>query len=244
MSSWHLSKLRHLACPCRTRLSDFTFTFHFHALEKKMATHSSILAWRIPGTEEPGGLPSMGSHRVGHDWRDLAAAAETWLLLLLPTRVLGLLINRNWSEARKFLASSSIEIDQRPDKKFRGSNTNNSFLCLLTRQGGASLFFTLVRVGIGWKRWLRWFAHPFVVLCTGGQAQYPAFVQALQKWQLGLLISLYLLSRISPNCACMQLFSVSCFFVFCCLRRDRSRCKHCSTAAKGPSFLPVPLLLN
>ena len=51
----------------RTRLSDFTFTFHFHALEKEMATHSSFLAWRIPGMGEPGGLPSMGSHRVGHD---------------------------------------------------------------------------------------------------------------------------------------------------------------------------------
>ena len=51
----------------RTRLSDFTFTFHFPALEKEMATHSSVLAWRIPGTGEPGGLPSMGSHRVGHD---------------------------------------------------------------------------------------------------------------------------------------------------------------------------------
>ena len=50
-----------------TRLSDFTFTFHFHALEKEMATHSSVLAWRIPETGEPGGLPSMGSHRVGHD---------------------------------------------------------------------------------------------------------------------------------------------------------------------------------
>ena len=49
------------------RLSDFTFTFHFDALEKEMATHSSVLAWRIPGTEEPGGLPSMGSHRVGQD---------------------------------------------------------------------------------------------------------------------------------------------------------------------------------
>ena len=58
----------------RTWLNDFTFTFHFHALEKEMATHSSVLAWRIPGTEEPVGLPSMGSHRVGHDWRDLAAA--------------------------------------------------------------------------------------------------------------------------------------------------------------------------
>ena len=51
----------------RTGLNDFTFIFHFNALEKEMATHSSILAWRIPGTEEPVGLPSMGSHRVGHD---------------------------------------------------------------------------------------------------------------------------------------------------------------------------------
>ena len=59
----------------RPRLSAFTFTFHFHALEKEMATQSSVLAWRTPGTGEPGGLPSMGSHRVGHDWSDLAAAA-------------------------------------------------------------------------------------------------------------------------------------------------------------------------
>ena len=57
-----------------TQLSRFTFTFHFHALEKEMATHSSVLAWRIPGTGKPGRLPSMGSHRVGHDWNDLAAA--------------------------------------------------------------------------------------------------------------------------------------------------------------------------
>ena len=59
----------------RTRLSDFPFTFHFHALEKEMATHSSVLAWRIPGMGEPSGLPSMGSYRVGHNWSDLAAAA-------------------------------------------------------------------------------------------------------------------------------------------------------------------------
>ena len=58
----------------RTRLSNLSFTFHFHALEKAMATHSSVLAWRIPGTGEPGGLVSVGSHRVGHDWSDLAAA--------------------------------------------------------------------------------------------------------------------------------------------------------------------------
>ena len=57
------------------RLSDFTFTFHFPALEKEMATHPSVPAWRIPGTAEPGGLPSMGSQRVGHDSRNLAAAA-------------------------------------------------------------------------------------------------------------------------------------------------------------------------
>ena len=62
-------------CWSRTRLSDFTFTFHLHALEKEMATHSSVLAWRISGTGKPVGLPSMGSHRVGHDWSDLAAAA-------------------------------------------------------------------------------------------------------------------------------------------------------------------------
>ena len=61
----------------RTRLSDFTFTFHFHTLEEEMATHSSVLAWRIPGTGEPGGLPSMGLHRVGHDWSDLTVAGTT-----------------------------------------------------------------------------------------------------------------------------------------------------------------------
>ena len=73
----------HGVAKSRTWLSDFTFTFHFHALDKKMATHSSILAWKIPGTAEPGGLPSMGSHRVGHNWSDLAAAAadvKSWLI--------------------------------------------------------------------------------------------------------------------------------------------------------------------
>ena len=62
------------------RLSDFTFTFHFYALEKEMITDSSILAWRIPGTEEPSGLPSLGSHRVRHDRSDLAAAASSSLI--------------------------------------------------------------------------------------------------------------------------------------------------------------------
>ena len=65
----------HWVARSRTWLSDFTFTFHFPALENEMATHSSILASRIPGTGEPGGLPSMGSHRVRHNWSNLAAAA-------------------------------------------------------------------------------------------------------------------------------------------------------------------------
>ena len=69
----------HGVAKSRTRLSDFTFTFHFHALEREMATHSNVLAWRIPGTGEPGGCRLWG-HRVGHDWSDLAAAAALYLL--------------------------------------------------------------------------------------------------------------------------------------------------------------------
>ena len=65
----------HGVAKSRTRLSDFNLIFHFPALEKEMATHSSVLTWRIPGMGEPPGLPSMGSHRVGHNWSDLAAAA-------------------------------------------------------------------------------------------------------------------------------------------------------------------------
>ena len=70
----------HWAAKSRAWLSNFTFTFHFHALEKAITTHSSVLAWRVPGMGKPGGLPSMGSHRVGHDWSDLAAAATTLYL--------------------------------------------------------------------------------------------------------------------------------------------------------------------
>ena len=71
---WDRKAAVHGVVEGQTRLSDFTFTFHFHALEKEMATHSGVLAWRIPGTGKPGGLPSMGSHRVGHCWTDLAIA--------------------------------------------------------------------------------------------------------------------------------------------------------------------------
>ena len=72
-----------------TWLSDFTFTFHFHALEKEMATHSSALAWRILGMVEPGGLPSMGLQRVGYDWSDLAAAVVHDIRITPPPQRLG-----------------------------------------------------------------------------------------------------------------------------------------------------------
>ena len=93
----------------RTWLSDFTFTFHFYTLEKEMVAHSSVPAWRIPGTGEPGGLPSMGSHRVRHDWSDLAAAANEraitkrktpYFLIGMnqdPTYILGLKLTNTYS---------------------------------------------------------------------------------------------------------------------------------------------------
>ena len=92
----------HGVAKSQTWLSNFTFTFHFHALEKEMATHSNVLAWRIPGTGEPGGLPSMGSRRVGHDWSDLAAAAvyienddQGWKNNLITTLYL-----KNWCKGK------------------------------------------------------------------------------------------------------------------------------------------------
>ena len=78
----------HGVAKSQTRLSDFTFIFHFHALEKEMATHASVLAWRIPGMGEPGSLPSVGSHRVRHDWSDLAAAAAR-VYLQAPSKGVG-----------------------------------------------------------------------------------------------------------------------------------------------------------
>ena len=95
----------------RTRLSDFTFTFHFHALEKEMATHSSVLAWRIPGMREPDGLPSTGLHRVRLDWSDLAAACfqGSILRLQLVTRVACF-----WGAERIKLTVSSLPSFQQP----------------------------------------------------------------------------------------------------------------------------------
>ena len=85
----------HEVAKSQTWLSDFTFTFHFHALEKEMAAHSNVLVYRIPGTGEPGRLPSMGSYRVGHDWSDLAAATciVRWIVSLVWMPVFGDFIN-------------------------------------------------------------------------------------------------------------------------------------------------------
>ena len=113
-----------------TRLSDFSFTFHFHALEKEMATHSRVLAWRIPGTVEPGGLPSMGSHRVGHDWSNLAAAAAAVLIHPIPVWSHW---RRNWE--RTYTVGSCKPLENTP--------LSQSFFCLcLFFCGGASYLET------------------------------------------------------------------------------------------------------
>ena len=84
----------HGVAKSQTRLSEFTFTFHFYALVKDMATHFSVLAWRIPGMGEPGGLLSMGLHRVRHDGSDLAAAAE--LCYVIPMALVQTDLGQAW----------------------------------------------------------------------------------------------------------------------------------------------------
>ena len=90
----------------------FTFTFHFHALEREMATHSSVLAWRIPGTGEPGGLQSLGSHRVGHDWSDLAAAAAAAAVF-------------TWEDI-KIISKSRLRVPSRPGWEHGWETTSDS----------------------------------------------------------------------------------------------------------------------
>ena len=90
----------HGVAKSRTRLSDFTFTFHFHELEKEMAIHSSVLAWRIPGMGEPGGLLSMGSHRVRYDWSDVGAAANVLAELFT--------ISRTWKPIKRRMNEQDV----------------------------------------------------------------------------------------------------------------------------------------
>ena len=110
-------------------MSNFTFTFHFHALEKEMATNSSVLAWRIPGTGEPGGLPSMGSHRVGHDLSDLeAAAADQVCRPICKMGKENLLI-------RSGIAGTNLNGRKKYNKYYYFINTHKSFILFLFPYG-------------------------------------------------------------------------------------------------------------
>ena len=109
----------HGVAKSQTRLRDFTFTFHFHALKKAMAAHSSVLAWRIPGTGEPDGLPSMGSHRVGHDWSDFAAAAAIGLEIFFQ---------QNKLENRKRLNKSGLlGVNKEKETEWKESSSLSKF---------------------------------------------------------------------------------------------------------------------
>ena len=127
------------------RLSDFTFTFHFHAVEKEMAPHSCVLAWRIPGTAEPGGLPSMVSHRVGHDWSDLAAVAAA---NIYHVRSIGLF--RSWNLTSNFTF---------------GRNLLNHYLFIRS----SSVYIISSKLGsLNFPVMLLWIKFNIIVLCWRG----------------------------------------------------------------------------
>ena len=125
----------HGVAKSQTRLSDFTYTFHFHALEKEMATHSSVLAWNIPGTGEPGGLLSMGSHRVRHDWSTLAAAASSATASSVWTqteefRILLLIVEKN-VDVPQMLCLASVSLSKADEEKSKNGLTNCLMIVLL-----------------------------------------------------------------------------------------------------------------
>ena len=127
-----------------TWLSYFPFTFHFHSLEKEMATHSSVLAWRIPRMGEPGGLPSLGLHRVGHDWSDLAAAAVGWWASLMVQMV---------KNPRSMQETWILSLGWK-DPLEETMATHSSILAwriLWTEKHGTLQFIKLQRVGHDWS---------------------------------------------------------------------------------------------
>ena len=135
-------------------LSDFTFTFHFQALEKEMATHSSVLAWRIPGMGKPGGLPSVGSHRVGHDWSDLAAAAAAEKPATPPYQLLGPQ-QEGW--VRRALATWTTQ-DSIPRQT---GPTSEPELNLVPQPGSGQAAFQIEQTGPDWG-------------CSQGKERHPA----------------------------------------------------------------------
>ena len=128
---WIILAVVHGVAKRRTQLSDFTFTFHFHALEKEMATHPSVLAWRIPGTGEPGGLPSMGSHRVRHDWSDLAAAAAyIYIIVLLYIYILYIYIKHlSCKSYFHIFVNATLKKHQNKNKSHAKNTLMTHFLC-------------------------------------------------------------------------------------------------------------------
>ena len=160
----------HGVAKSRTGLSDFTFTFHFHAGEKVMATHSSVLAWRIPGMGEPGGLLSMGLHRVGHDWSDLAAAAAAEVLYQVPRCLLEIFIKLHLTQ--NFPGGSVVknlpanagdagDVCSIPGSgRFPGGGNGYplQYSCLENLIGRVALCATVLRVTKSWA-WLNVWAH-------------------------------------------------------------------------------------
>ena len=139
----------HGVAKSRTWLKDFTSTFPFHALEKEMATHSSVLAWRILETGEPGGLPSLGSHRVGHDWRDLASAAVASTSLLFK---IGTIATNTFLPVRnKFIYFYSTKICASGFEAF-------SVSCWLWKHFFCKKLLRCLEVVVGWweVRWIWW----------------------------------------------------------------------------------------
>ena len=121
----------HGVAKSRTRLSDFTLTFHFHALEREMATHSSVLAWRIPGTGEPGGLLSMGLHRVGHDWSDLAAAAASLYRKVTSKMQKCLFITYDRMQCNTIMTNFHVFIWTRKEQAVTPESLISNFSCIL-----------------------------------------------------------------------------------------------------------------
>ena len=121
----------------RTQLSNFTFTFHFHALEKEMATHSSVFAWRIPGMEEPGGLLSMGLQRVEHNWSDLAAVAahDSKVMLKILQARLQQYVNQNFQ---------MFKLDLEKGRRTRDQIANMHWIMEKEREFQKNIYFCFI----------------------------------------------------------------------------------------------------
>ena len=140
----------HGAAKSQTRLSDFTFTFHFHALEKEMATHFSVLAWRIPGMEKPDGLQSMGSHRVAHNWSDLAAGSSVMAtnILLIRANNIANPMSVRWGSTLCPLLEETPRIRMQK----MGNTENKNPICSHFLKGNWILYQKMDKKMLDWKK--------------------------------------------------------------------------------------------